>query len=85
MCLGLVVVFPTSPDLSLFKIRCSVYSTAMACGGQVFLEVQQALKVLHEVDSVLEQLALFWANSEVNNRMRCTINVQTMTCTRYPV
>ncbi|CAM9502019.1 unnamed protein product [Laminaria digitata] len=31
----------------------------------VLSEVQRALRMLHEVDSVLEQLALFWANSEV--------------------
>lgn len=30
------------------------------------MEVQRALQMLHEVDSVLEQLALFWANSEVS-------------------
>ncbi|CAM9477203.1 unnamed protein product [Choristocarpus tenellus] len=32
---------------------------------QVHRDIQQALKMLHEVDNVLEQLALFWANSEV--------------------
>ncbi|CAN0236762.1 unnamed protein product [Ectocarpus sp. 12 AP-2014] len=30
-----------------------------------YSEVQQALDTLQEIDSVLEQLALFWANSEV--------------------
>ncbi|CBJ28057.1 calcium/ calmodulin-dependent protein kinase 1 [Ectocarpus siliculosus] len=30
-----------------------------------YSEVKQALQMLQEVDSVLEQLALFWANSEV--------------------
>ncbi|CAM9489558.1 unnamed protein product [Ectocarpus sp. 4 AP-2014] len=30
-----------------------------------YSEVQQALETLQEIDSVLEQLALFWANSEV--------------------
>lgn len=35
-------------------------------GGQVLMEVQRALQMLHEVDSVLEQLGLFWANSEVS-------------------
>lgn len=34
--------------------------------GQVLMEVQRALQMLHEVDSVLEQLGLFWANSEVS-------------------
>lgn len=34
--------------------------------GQIYSEVQRALQMLHEVDSVLEQLAVFWANSEVS-------------------
>lgn len=31
----------------------------------MYAEVRRALQMLHEVDSVLEQLAIFWANSEV--------------------
>lgn len=33
---------------------------------QIYNEVQRSLQMLHEVDSVLEHLALFWANSEVS-------------------
>lgn len=32
---------------------------------QIYAEVQRSLQMLHEVDNVLEHLALFWANSEV--------------------
>ncbi|CAM9213000.1 unnamed protein product [Phaeothamnion confervicola] len=33
--------------------------------GRVRTDIEKALQLLHEVDQVLEQLALFWANTEV--------------------
>ncbi|CAM9293619.1 unnamed protein product [Discosporangium mesarthrocarpum] len=38
---------------------------ASLADGVVNRDIQRALQMLHEVDGVLEQLALFWANSEV--------------------
>lgn len=52
-------------------VRLPVLWTPSAFGSfsvQVCKEVQQALQMLHEVDHVLEQLGLFWANSEVRSR-----------------
>lgn len=46
---------------------CSFPFTGVASSWlrQMYAEVRRALQMLHEVDSVLEQLAIFWANSEV--------------------
>lgn len=40
-----------------------------SCCKQIYNEVQRSLQMLHEVDSVLEHLALFWANSEVGGML----------------
>lgn len=49
---------------------------------QMYAEVRRALQMLHEVDSVLEQLAIFWANSEVSQSTTasCCVRVWSSGC-----